>query len=51
MRTPLNADTSSEPDGLTRRVMLNMLEAFFRRPWLHLLPLILPVRLGRRPPC
>ncbi len=46
MRTPLNADTSSEPDGLTRRVMLNILEAFFRRPWLHLLPLILLSVLG-----
>jgi uncharacterized protein involved in exopolysaccharide biosynthesis len=46
MRTPLNADTSSEPDGLTRRVMLNILEAFFRRPWLHLLPLILLLALG-----
>jgi uncharacterized protein involved in exopolysaccharide biosynthesis len=46
MRTPLNADTSSEPDGLTRRVMLNILEAFFRRPWLHLLPLILFCALG-----
>ena len=28
----LNADTSSQPEGLTRRVMLNILEAFFRRP-------------------
>jgi uncharacterized protein involved in exopolysaccharide biosynthesis len=46
MRTPLNADTSSEPDGLTRRVMLNILEAFFRRPWLHLMPLILLCALG-----
>jgi uncharacterized protein involved in exopolysaccharide biosynthesis len=46
MRTPLNADTSSEPDGLTRRVMLNMFEAFFRRPWLHLLPLFLLCALG-----
>jgi uncharacterized protein involved in exopolysaccharide biosynthesis len=46
MRTPLNADTSSEPNGLTRRVMLNILEAFFRRPWLHLLPLILLGALG-----
>ena len=46
MRTPLNADTSSEPDGVTRRVMLNMFEAFFRRPWLHLLPLILLCALG-----
>jgi uncharacterized protein involved in exopolysaccharide biosynthesis len=46
LRTPLNADTSSEPHGLTRRVMLNILEAFFRRPWLHLLPLILLCTLG-----
>ena len=27
---PVNAETSSEPEGLTRRVMLNVLEAFFR---------------------
>ena len=45
-RTRLNADTSSEPEGLTRRVVLNFLEAFFRRPWLHLLPLILMLALG-----
>ena len=42
----VNADTSAEPEGLTRRVMLNILEAFFRRPWLHLLPLILMLVLG-----
>jgi hypothetical protein len=41
-----NADTSSAPDGITRRVVLNVLEAFFRRPWLHLLPLILLSALG-----
>jgi uncharacterized protein involved in exopolysaccharide biosynthesis len=46
VRTPLNADTSSAPDGLTRRVMLNILEAFFRRPWLNLLPLMLLSALG-----
>ena len=45
-RARLNADTSAEPEGLTRRVMLNILEAFFRRPWLHLLPLILMLGLG-----
>ncbi len=45
-RTRLNADTSAEPEGLTRRVVLNVLEAFFRRPWLHLLPLILMLILG-----
>jgi uncharacterized protein involved in exopolysaccharide biosynthesis len=45
-RTAANADTSLEPQGLTRRVMLNILEAFFRRPWLHLIPLILMVALG-----
>ena len=45
-RTPLNADTSSQPDGLTRRVMLNILEAFFRRPILHLLPLALMLILA-----
>jgi uncharacterized protein involved in exopolysaccharide biosynthesis len=42
----VNADTSAEPEGLTRRVVLNVLEAFFRRPWLHLLPLILMLALG-----
>jgi uncharacterized protein involved in exopolysaccharide biosynthesis len=42
----LNADTSAEPEGLTRRVVLNVLEAFFRRPWLHLLPLLLMLILG-----
>jgi uncharacterized protein involved in exopolysaccharide biosynthesis len=42
----LNTETSAEPDGITRRVMLNVLEAFFRRPWLHLLPLILMLALG-----
>jgi uncharacterized protein involved in exopolysaccharide biosynthesis len=45
-RARLNADTSAEPEGLTRRVLLNFLEAFFRRPWLHLLPLILMLVLG-----
>lgn len=45
-RTNANADTSLEPDGLTRRVMLNVLEAFFRRPLLHLLPLALLLGLG-----
>ena len=45
-RTAANADTSLEPQGLTRRVMLNILEAFFRRPWLHLIPLILMLALG-----
>jgi uncharacterized protein involved in exopolysaccharide biosynthesis len=41
-----NADTSSEPEGITRRVVLNILEAFFRRPWLHLVPLILLTALS-----
>lgn len=45
-RTRLNADTSSQPEGLTRRVMLNILEAFFRRPILHLLPLGLMLGVG-----
>jgi uncharacterized protein involved in exopolysaccharide biosynthesis len=44
--TRLNVDTSAEPEGLTRRVVLNVLEAFFRRPWLHLLPLLLMLILG-----
>lgn len=42
----MNTETSTEPEGITRRVMLNVLEAFFRRPWLHLLPLILMLALG-----
>lgn len=45
-RGRVNVDTTSEPEGLTRRVVLNVMEAFFRRPWLHLLPLILLVALG-----
>ena len=45
-RSRLNADTSSQPDGLTRRVLLNILEAFFRRPILHLLPLVLMLGIG-----
>lgn len=45
-RPRLNAETSLEPDGLTRRVVLNILEAFFRRPWLYLLPLLLMTGLG-----
>src|SRR6188472_1532606 len=45
-RGRINADTTSEPEGITRRVVLNVLEAFFRRPWLHLLPLILMLALG-----
>jgi uncharacterized protein involved in exopolysaccharide biosynthesis len=45
-RSRVNADTTAEPEGLTRRVVLNILEAFFRRPWLHLLPLILMLALG-----
>ncbi len=42
----VNADTTAQPEGLTRRVVLNILEAFFRRPWLHLLPLIIMLALG-----
>jgi capsular polysaccharide biosynthesis protein len=45
-RARVNADTTAEPEGLTRRVVLNFMEAFFRRPWLHLLPLILMLALG-----
>jgi hypothetical protein len=45
-RSRINVDTTAEPEGLTRRVVLNILEAFFRRPWLHLLPLILMLALG-----
>jgi uncharacterized protein involved in exopolysaccharide biosynthesis len=33
-------------EGITRRVILNILEAFFRRPWLYLLPLLLFSILG-----
>lgn len=46
MRPRLNAETSLEPDGLTRRVVLNLMEAFFRRPWLYFLPLVLMTGLG-----
>lgn len=45
-RPRLTAETSLEPDGLTRRVVLNLLEAFFKRPWLYLLPLVLMIALG-----
>ena len=34
------------PDGLTRRALLNVLETFFRKPLLYLLPLILLTGLG-----
>jgi len=39
-------ETSQQAEGLTHRVVLNMLEAFFRRPLLHLVPLVLLVGLG-----
>ena len=39
-------DPVAAPEGMTRRIVLSMLEAFFRRPLLHLLPLILLMVLG-----
>ena len=35
-----------EPEGITRRVLLNLFEAFFRRPWLYLLPVVLLLAFG-----
>jgi uncharacterized protein involved in exopolysaccharide biosynthesis len=35
-----------EPEGITRRVVLNLLEAFFRRPWLFVLPIVLLLGVG-----
>lgn len=34
------------PHGITHRIVLNMLEAFFRRPFLHLVPLLVLLALG-----
>lgn len=31
---------------ITRRILLNLLEAFFRRPWLYLLPIVLALAWG-----
>jgi capsular polysaccharide biosynthesis protein len=41
-----NADTWTVPEGITRRVALNLLEAFFRRRWLHLLPILFLTTFG-----
>ena len=40
------APVESPPDGLTRRALLNILETFYRRPLLYLLPLALLTALG-----
>ena len=40
------AETSHQPEGLTQRMLLRLLETFFRHPILHLLPLVIFVALG-----
>jgi hypothetical protein len=40
------AASSREAPGSTRRLILNLLEAFFRRPWLFLLPIVIAVAWG-----
>ena len=45
-RLRLTARLSLEPDGLTRHVMLNLFEAFFKRPWMYLVPVLLLTGLG-----
>ena len=40
------AASSREAPGSTRRLILNLLEAFFRRPWLFLLPIVISVAWG-----
>ncbi|MFV0309604.1 MAG: hypothetical protein ACK5OX_17885 [Desertimonas sp.] len=37
---------AGQPEGLTQRLVLNALEAFFRRPLVHLIPFFLLVGLG-----
>lgn len=44
---PVRRDAlASQPEGTTQRVILNALEAFFRRPLVHLIPFFLLVGLG-----
>lgn len=40
------AETSQQPEGLTQRMLLHLLETFFRHPLLHLLPLVAFVAFG-----
>lgn len=37
---------SRDATGTTRRLILNLLEAFFRRPWLFLLPIVIALAWG-----
>jgi len=39
-------ETSQRPDGMTQRMVLKLLETFFRHPILHLVPLALLLGLG-----
>lgn len=41
---PSHAPASEQ--RITRRILLNLLEAFFRRPWLYLLPIVLALAWG-----
>jgi capsular polysaccharide biosynthesis protein len=40
------AETSGQPGGLTQRMLLHLLETFFRHPFIHLLPLVIFLALG-----
>jgi capsular polysaccharide biosynthesis protein len=40
------AETSQRPEGLTQRILLNVLETFFRHPLMHLVPILLFGALG-----
>ena len=39
-------EINQNPQGLTRRVAVHILETFFRRPWLYLIPLVLLLAAG-----
>ena len=39
-------EAGQKPEGVTQRMLLHLLETFFRRPILHLLPLVLFLALG-----
>src|SRR5262245_62818278 len=39
-------ETSGQPSGLTQRMLLHLLETFFRHPIIHLLPLVIFLALG-----
>src|SRR6476661_5788132 len=48
-RVPLSprlADAAVDAPGITRRAVLSVLEAFFRHPWLHSLPLAVMLAVG-----